>query len=204
MTALSDHCAVIREWLGYGEDVYPDSLVTQFVRGFEQIVSETLRCKEMIQIDTGELVDGRVLLPSDWLQMDFVRVLGGEPIHYKTRDDFYTEVDGQYQNAGKYTISGNYLIVGGTITVESPKTLELHYYQTIPPLGEGTNWLMTKYSFLYTIGTLGCSGLHSFDEDRVAVWKNAAEEMVTRINESHLKSKVGGSTLHRTPKIGYG
>lgn len=204
MTALTDHCDNVREWLNYGTDVYPDSLITQFVRGFEQIASETLRCKEMVQIDTGVLTDDRVLLPSDWLEMDFVRVLDGAPIHYKPRDEFYTPVDGQLQNAGKYTISGNYLIVGGDISELSTKTLELHYYQTIPALGDTTNWLMTKYSFLYMIGTLGCSGLHSFDEDRVAVWKSATEEMIATINESHLKSKVSGSRLSRVSKIGFG
>lgn len=206
MTALTDHCENIRGWLNYGSDVYTDALITQFTRGFEQIVSETMRCKHMLQIDTGTISAGRVFLPSDWQELTFVRLVNGPPLHFKTLDDFYAvDTDGNYNNAGNYTISGNYMIVDETTLVSPVMNVELHYYQDVPPLDVSPNWLMEQYPFLYTVGTLGVSGLHSFEEDRVAVWKAAAEEMIATINDNHKVSKVSGSMLvKRTATKGYG
>jgi hypothetical protein len=89
MTALTDQCNLIRSWLAIGDDVYPDSVVTSWIRMAEEALSKKLRCKEMIQIDTGVLIEQRYLLPSDWRELSFVRIVGSRGLRYIPKDDFY-------------------------------------------------------------------------------------------------------------------
>src|SRR6187455_239003 len=111
MTAIHDFCDTIRSWLALGDDVYPDEVVTSWVRMAESILSKELRCKEMVQIDTGELIEQRYLLPADWRELIFVRVVDGRPLRYTPKDDFYNP-DFSEDAKGCYSLSGDYLIVG--------------------------------------------------------------------------------------------
>lgn len=198
MTAISDFCTTIRGWLNFE---YDDVLITSWVRMAEELLSETLRCKHMVQIDTGEVVTGRVLLPSDWLDLDFVRVVDGGPLRFRSRDEFYNnrEEDTNY-NHGYYTITGNYLIVGD---LDDGVEVELAYYQTIPPL-DATNWLLTYYSRLYITATLSVGAMYSFDDARGPVWQTAMQTFVDTINENHVKSRASGSVLIQRRGKGFG
>jgi len=197
MTALSDQCNLLRDWLGIGEEVYPDSVVTSWIRMAEEILSKDLRCKDMVQIDTGLLVDQRCLLPSDWRAMDFVRLVDGRPLRYIPRDDFYNPAF-EYTDDQKncYTLAGNYLIVGG-INVTSGTSVEITYYQDIPPLGDEPSWLSTKYPTLFTIRTLHIASMYSIEDQRNALWKEQADELVASVNSEHALSKASGSRLTR-------
>src|SRR5262245_27131088 len=104
MTAIGDFCITIRQWLAIGEDVYPDAIVTSWVRMAEEWLSENMRVKHMVQIDWSDVVEGRVLLPSDWQQLDTVRFRDGSSLTYSPRNEFYNP---DYCLKGRYTIVGN-------------------------------------------------------------------------------------------------
>lgn len=196
MTALSDHCDTIRSWLNLGPEIYPDSLIESWTKMFEEDINVSLRVKHMIAIDRGEVIVDRVLLPSDWVELDFVRVVDGKPLRFRDRNLFYTpnEQD-QYDNSGYYTITGNYLIVGGPISITNSKTVEISYYQNVPRLGEFSNWMMDNYSRLYTTGTLAVGSMYSFEDERGPAWATATQVFVDKLNEEHLVSKHSGSVL---------
>jgi hypothetical protein len=194
MTALHDQCEVIRGWLNLGEEVYPDSVVTSWVRMAEEALSKRLRCKDMIQIDVGTLIEERYLLPSDWRQLDFVRVIGGKSLRYIPRDDFYNTDEPQKSDQEKcYTIAGNYLIVGGNI----PEGLqvEITYYQDIPPLGDEYTWLQIQYPTLFLMETLKIASMYSIEDERGPLWESQSDKLVGDINDEHANSKASGSRL---------
>lgn len=201
MTALSDQCQVIRDWLNLGSDVYPDSVVTSWIRMAEEKLSKELRCKEMIQIDVGTIVDQRYILPADWRAMDFVRVIGGKPLRYLPRDDFYNPdyVDDQ---PNCYTMTGNYLITGaghsGAIQVE------ISYYQDLPPLDVEATWPLTKYPTLFLVQTLYLASMYSIEDERQGTWSSESDTLIGDINIEHQLSKASGSRLTSRHRRSFG
>jgi hypothetical protein len=195
MTALSDQCDVIRGWLAIGPDVYPDSVVTSWIRMAEEAISKRLRVKEMIQIDVGTLVQDPYLLPDDWREMDFVRVIGGKPRRYVPRDDYYN-TDQEFADDQKncYTLVGKYIIVGGVVST-APIQLEISYYQDIPPLGTDPNWILTKSPTLYTVATLGIASMYAIEDERGPLWQGQTDTLIDDLNVDHARSKASGSRL---------
>jgi len=194
MTAIHDQCEVIRGWLNLGDDVYPDPVVTSWIRMAEENLSKRLRCKDMIQIDTATIEEQRVLLPNDWRALDLVRVIGGKPLRYAPRDDFYN-TDEPYKSDQKYcyTIIGNYLIIGNTAA--GVVNVELAYYQSIPPLGDTDTWLQLQYITLFTMETLRIASMYSIEDERTPLWTAESDRLVGDINDEHANSKASGSRL---------
>lgn len=189
MSAISDFCNVVRGWLNLGPEVYPDPVVTSWVRMSEEYLSENLRVKHMIQIDSSPLIESRVLLPSDWQELDTVRFPGGKPLFYKPRHEFYGN-----SSLGGYTVVGNYILVGGVDPVAGTP-VELSYYQNIPPLEEDNNWLNKYYSRVYILSTLWHASLYAVEDDRGASWGDATQQFVSDMNSKHQTSKSSGSVL---------
>lgn len=200
MSAIEDHCETIRKWLNFD---YDDAVIISWTRMAEELLSTTLRCKHMIAIDTANIIQQRVRLPLDWQSLDFVRLIDGKPILFRSRDDFYNNRfnDPNY-NEGYYTITGNYLIVGGH--VEDGKPVEISYYEAIPPLGEDPNWLMRYYSRLYITATLSAGAAYTFEDERAVTWQAAMQTFVDMINEEHAKSKASGSKVVMPKRKGFG
>jgi hypothetical protein len=202
MTAIGDFCNTIRAWLGLGSDVYPDEVVTSWVRMSESFLSGVLRVKEMVQIDTGVIVDERYLLPADWREMIFVRVIDGWALRYLPKDNFYNP-DFAKDQASCYTMSGNYLMVGGN-TPEGT-TVEITYYQDVPPLAEDPNWLLMRYPTLFTLHVLSIASMYSIEDDRATNWGSQVVSMIGAANNEHQLTKASGSLLTRRHlKRGFG
>ncbi len=198
MTALSDHITLIKDWLNFE---YSDALVTSWIRMAEQTCSLSMRSKHMIQIDTGTLVVDRVLLPSDWLELDFVRLPDGKPLSFRERTQFYTPNSAdEFDNQGYYTLTGNYLIIGNPDA--DGKLLEISYYQEIPPLGD-TNWMMTHYSGLYTFATLAHAYAYAQETEQAASMQAAVDAIIGRINDGDKIAKTSGSLLKRNRPRSY-
>lgn len=205
MTAISDFCTTIRSWLNY--EGYSDELITSWVRIAEEMISERVRCKHMIWIDTAAVTKGRVVLPGDWLDLDFVRIVDGYPLEFMDRTNFYAKpavADSTY-NQGHYTISGNFLMVGGDTSIPG-RNVELTYYQNVPPLGNVANWVQTYYPGLLISATLSVANAFGLDDARSTSWATSLQSEINVINENHLKSKASGSRLRmqRQGKKGFG
>ena len=204
MTAVTEFCDVIRGWLNLGPDVYPDGVVTSWVRMAETDLSKDLRCKEMIQIDISVLRVNRCTLPNDWRELIGVRVVGGKPLRYTPYDDFYNPSKEWVDDLPNvYTISGNYVMVGGA----NPNGVEVEitYYQDIPPLNESYNWVTAKYPTLITLKTLHIASMYAIEDERGPMWESQIGKMIGSINSEHSHSKASGSALTiRHRKRGFG
>ena len=170
----------------------------------EERVSLEVRCKEMIAVDIGTLVAQRYQLPLDWRGMEFVRVIGGKPLRYIPRDDFYN-TDDEYVEDQKngYTMIGRYIITGA-FNVTSGTEVEISYYQDVPPLGETNNWLVTKYPTLFTVTTLNIAAMYAIEDERGPLWDTEATKIIDKINAEHLAEKASGSRLTSRHRRSFG
>jgi hypothetical protein len=202
MGFLTDKCVEIRNWLAIGEDVYPNTVVTSWIRMAEEYLSTALRVKHMIQIDTQDIYIDRVNLPLDWQEIRMARLMpGGSMLRYQTPDAFfnpeYSEdpappFDTRYK---RYCIMGNYLIVHGS-SVETPNSVELTYYQNIPRLTEATdNWVNSYHPMLYTLKILHIASLYAIEDARSPVWDQEVVRMVNGMNAQHKVDMASGSVL---------
>ena len=181
-----------RDWLNLGDDVYPDSMVTSMVRFAEEYLSETVRCKHMVQLDYSLLNVDRVLLPSDWLELELVHFPGVAPLVYSPRDEFY---DPRLDNRDRYTILGNYIVVN-PVDKTNGTNVEISYFQSIPPVSNDTGtWLFDHYPRLGILTTLLQAGMYSIEDERTPMWTEQVNNFIDTINMRHRESKSRGSKL---------
>lgn len=208
---LTDKCAEIRRWLAIGEDVYPDDVVTSWIRMAEEQLSTDLRVKHMIQIDTTTIAVDRVPLPLDWQEIRLARLLpGGDVLRYQTPDIFYNpefpDAPGP-QPAGyptsvayptrykRYTILGNYLVVGGVDPVAGLQ-VEMTYYQSIPPLTDANNnWINAYHPTIYMLAILQVASMYVIEDERGPMWTQQVNNIMTAMNARHQVDKASGSVL---------
>lgn len=201
MTALTDSCDTIRAWLNRDSDDFPDTLCTTFIRMAEADLSDKLRCSDMIAIDTATVVNDRVLLPSDWRELDFVRVVDSYPLEYTDRTNFYAKSpEAQLRH---YTITGNYLLVGGPPTAGSPRSLEISYFESIPPLLNEATWVQTKYPNLFLASIMVSASAYGIEDQRAQGFEAKAQSLIDEINAKYLLSKASGSRLRRNKTKGF-
>ena len=210
-TFLADKCQEIRNWLAIGSEVYPDPVITGWIRMAEEYLSTALRVKHMIQIDTCDLVEKRAALPLDWQEIRMVRRADtGGILRYQTPDTFfnpeYTDPpDSSYPGQqGKYCILGNYIVVGGVSFPPSLK-VELTYYQNIPPLtDEVNNWINAFHQTVYTLKILHVASLYAIEDDRGPIWDQEVVRMVNGMNAQHKIDMASGTVLTQTRRKSFG
>lgn len=182
--------ASINKWLNKR---YDDDLITQWIRMAEERISEELRIKDMIAIDVGVIVERCVQLPLDWKELDFVHFTNGKPIEFKSRTDFYNI--GESNAKGFYTITGNFMFVGGPIDSVNGTSVEISYYESVPPLIDEDTWLLKLYPRLFTAATLASGSMFGLDEQRAVIWETETKNRIDTMNVEHLRSKNSGSRL---------
>jgi hypothetical protein len=205
---LTDKCAEIRNWLALGPDVYPDVVVTSWIRMAEEYLSTALRVKHMVQIDTSELTADRVPLPLDWQEIRLVRRLDtGGVCRYQTPDTFfnpefpdepdYPTGSGNIRDTrySRYCILGNYIIIGN-VALDPPLQIELTYYQNIPPLTDtANNWINSYSPTVYTMKILHIASLYAIEDARGPTWNDEVVRLVNGMNAQHKIDMASGSVL---------
>lgn len=210
-TFLTEKCDEIRKWLAIGADVYPDSVVTSWIRMAEEYLSTALRVKHMIQIDTLVIMDDRVPLPLDWQETRLVRALpAGGTYRYQTPDEFFNPENPEDPASPypgrkkKYTVLGNYLFVGGIDHTAGTK-IELSYYQSLPPLTNDINtWPNAYHQTVYTLKILHIAALYSIEDERAPTWDQEVVRMVNGMNAQHKIDQASGSVLTQVRKKSFG
>jgi hypothetical protein len=201
---LADFIVSIRGWTGFSDpDVNTDAQITGWLRMAEERISEELRCSDMVQIDTGLITANRVKLPPDWRASTFIRVLapsvGNGILSYKPINDYYQSSE----PVGFYTVSGLNMMVGGTPDLVNGKTVEIHYFGDVPPLGvfdgdtDPGTWLSNRYPRLLTAATMSVASMGLVEDTRAVTWETEATNRIGTMNAEYLASKAAGSKLSR-------
>lgn len=192
---LADFLTTIRGFTKFRDtEVHTDALLISYLRMGEERLSADLRIADMIQIDTAELTATRTRMPLDYRSMDFLRILGGKPIRYKTRDEFYDDEDNM--TTRDYTTSGNFLIIGGTITEAAPLSVEFHYFGDVEALEEDNeSWLARRYPRLLTAATMEVASLGMVEDEGAVKWDKQAADLIAQMNADYKMSIASGSKL---------
>lgn len=210
-TFLTDKCEEVRKWFAIGSDVYPDVVVTGWIRMAEEYLSTALRVKHMIQIDTLVIKDDRVPLPLDWQETRLVRALpNGGVYRYQTPDEFFNaeypeDPQSPYDSRQKkYTVLGVYLFTGNVDHTAGTK-IEMSYYQSIPPLtNEANNWANIYHPTVYTLKILHMAALYSIEDERAPVWDQEVVRLVNGMNAQHKIDQASGSVLMPVRRKSFG
>jgi hypothetical protein len=209
---LTDKCAEVRNWLAIGEDVYPDAIVTGWIRMAEEYLSTALRVKHMVQIDTCVLTNQRAPLPLDWQEIRLVRRLDTYGVcRYQTPDAFYNpefpeppDYNNNDTRHNRYTILGNFILLGDP-SVSTPVDVELTYYQNIPPLTDSANnWINTYSPTVYTLKILHLASMYSIEDTRNQVWDAEVVRLVNGMNAQHKVDMASGSVLTQVRRKSFG
>lgn len=126
------------------------------------------------------------------------------PIRYKARDEFFNLRDTWAY--GYYTIEGRTITFGGTPDAINGLNYLISYYGEVPVFADDTpSWIYTKYPSLYLYGSLMHADLHGVgEEDKAGAMKQLTEDMITKLNADHLRSKASGSRVTRSRVRSFG
>lgn len=210
MGFLRDKCIEVRNWLAIGEDVYPDPVVTGWIRMAEEFLSTALRVKHMIQIDTCLVTGDRVPLPKDWQEIRLVRPMPtGGVYRYNTPDDFYNPEFPGDPESPYTTREKRYTIVGNFVVFHPPpaegQSVELTYYQNIPPLTEDVdNWANKYHTTVYTLKILHVASLYAIEDERSGTWNQEVTTAIAAMNMRHQVDRASGSTLVQVRRKSFG
>lgn len=202
MTAIADFCAEVCGFLNFE---YEDPIVTRWVRMAEERLSLELRIADMIQIDTGNIVNRRVTLPSDWRELDFIQFVNGLPLRYVSRDEMAVRNSrSARETVNTYTITGNYLTVGGPVDDIEGTEVEVSYYGDVPQLGDTPTWLYNRHSGLLLATTLVVGSMYGVEDERIPTFAGMASTTIAALNDEHLRSRNSGSVLNAPSRRGFG
>ena len=165
-----------------------------------QELSRVMRVADMVQISTSEISDNRVMLPSDWQGADFVRVIGGPILEYRTRNAFYS-LDDDVDD--KYTISGLFLQISGPEIPEG-RDVELHYFADLPVLGDISNWVTLRFLDVYLSATLKYAYSQMKDTENAVLSETNLSRRIPELNDAYIAARTSGSVLKVGKRSGFG
>jgi len=103
----------------------------------------------------------------------------------------------------KYTVLGKYVMFG-EIDADG-ETIELTYYQDIPPLTEdANNWINYYHPTVYTLKILHVASMYSIEDQRSPVWDQEVVRMVNGMNARHSNDMASGSVLMAVRRKSFG
>lgn len=194
-TTLAQFITIIRGYTGFQDpDVQSDDIITAWVRMMEGQASVELRVSQQVQIDTANITEQRVLVPDDWHESDFVRIVGGGGLTFKPRKEFYNLADG----TGFFTMTGRYIIVGGAPDVVNGKDIEMAYFGDVPQLTNevgNVSWLVEKYLPIAVAGTMSFASESMVDNS--VNWDDKFMARIRKANDEYLQSISKGSGISR-------
>jgi hypothetical protein len=218
MTALTDYCAVLRDWI---DDQDPsDALVTSWIRDGEQRINDELRSVEQITREKATFDDNCAPLPPDWLECLYVKLVGGNVFRYVTPDAYWqmnanpggplmvNDPTSQpaYPGPGSwmvYTIIGQTLFVLPSIDPEALTKIEIGYFRKIMPMEAVADALVARYPVIMRSCALTAAAPYLVEDDRLNTWAGLATAGIAKANESARAGRWSGSPL--TPVIrGFG
>lgn len=196
----ADFRTAIRSWTGFKDpDVQTDADIDSWIKIAEERCNLELRIADMLQIRTSLVSEARVVVPTDWLANDFIRMVDGPELRYMDRPQFYAE--GQPPNT--YAVSGRFLLIGGEPDAVNGKTIELHYFGAVPTFVDEDTWLYTKYSSLYMAAVMTPASMRMQEPENAVAYEAQVSNLIGKLNAAYIGTRSAGSRLNRRAK-GFG
>lgn len=172
-----------------------DDLTTylpDFITLFEAAANRRLRVRQMETSTDLTPVAGVATLPTDYLQWRRVTWTGTtrrelEYVHPSYLQAAYPDTSAGSPNV--FTIEGSSLMVRPVDNTD----LEFDYFQKIPALSSGVNWLLTAHPDVYLFGSLAEAQGFNVDFDKMLIWKQRRDEGFDEIEKLSAKSRGVGA-----------
>lgn len=177
------------------------ALVPDFIFMAESDASQVLRVPAMEDDDLLDVVNGRVVIPFDFVELRALTHQGRDKVLEYLPWDQFVEIN---QEGGVYqdTTTPQYFSRQGTNWFISPTPADgeqilCHYYRYVPALSVTvpTNWLVTLSPQVYLYG--GLAYLYEFvmDQDRAAYWRQKFVDELTKLQGIADRAEHMGSRL---------
>lgn len=218
MTVLTDFIATIRDWI---DDQDPsDALITTWVRDAEARLNDELRSIEQISRIRATMDDDCVPYPPDWLEVLYVRLVGGGAFTYVTPDGYWqlgaepqvkliVNAPGSlppYPSPNTkmvYTTIGRTLFLLPSIDPDDLTKIEVAYFRKIEPMGDTADPVVERYPALMRNCTLAAGSPYLVEDERLSTWAALATAGIAKANDAAKAGRWSGSPL--TPVIkGFG
>lgn len=191
MTDFSVFLDSIRDWIVRPD--FDDQTVTSFVRMAEAALTRNMRVKEMEKMATAIVVDNKVALPVDYIEMCMVLPVGGKPLTFKSKLEFYSTAT---KNPMWYTIIGGNIVFGAPIEAVSGYEVSIDYFASIPAFSADATWLYSNYYDIFLQACCAAAAAYGQEYDKASSINAMVNEMVGSANEQFIRGKTSGSHLN--------
>lgn len=193
----ADLQSAIADWLNRADLT---ARIPDFITLAEADLNRTLRVRDMIVRATATISTQYTPLPTDYLQAETLQintttVARTHELVFKTPEQMRLERVRLYSLPGEpriFTSLGLLLEVGPT--PDQPYQSEMAYYQRIPALSIGPNWLIAKNPDLYLYAALMHSAPYLQDDQKLQTWVAAYDRILARVESEDDNAKFSGST----------
>ena len=196
ISTYSELKTAVADWLNRADLT---AAIPNFIQLAEAKFNRELRTRQQVKRAYATLSGQYIQIPTDWLEAINLQ-LNVTPVRVL---DFVTLDQADRIRANRYgeTNADAYTIVGEQLEVVPPvganTEIDMTYYMKIPALSDGnpTNWLLTAWPNLYVYATLVHAAPYLREDERVALWKGMADQLLEEIRLSDERAKHSGGPL---------
>lgn len=192
ITNYVDLQTALRNYLHRGD---LNAIIPTFIQLAETRFNRNLRLRQMEAEATLPVVDGRVVLPEDWLEFSGAPMAGAAQLTFVPRDKWGLHYQ-QHLGGNYYTIIGSVLHAAWD-TSAGTGDVTFRYYQKIPSLDSEnpSNWLIREAPDAYLYGALLEAEPYIKNDRRIEVWRQLLQVALNDLQISNDRGKYSGGSL---------
>ena len=200
ITTYNELQQAIADWL---ERADLTTRIPDFIALFEATANRRLRLRQQEAVATLVPSSGAAALPADFLAVRRVTWTGQSRVELESVQPSWLQAAYPSAPAGVPRV---YTIEGSTLRIRpvDGTALELDYFQKVPALSAGVNWLFAAHPDVYLFGALAEACLFAPEKAALApVWKARRDEVFDELerlsNSSRAASAGGVRVMGQTP-----
>jgi hypothetical protein len=170
-----------------------------FISLFEAAANRRLRVRQQEATTSLTTSGGSVALPSDYLNWRRLTWTGAtrHELQYVEPSILQSMFPTQPSDTPEYfTIEGANILVR---PINDPTALEFVYFQKIPALSSGVNWLFAAHPGIYLFGALCEAAAYNVNDERVPLWLQRRDEIFDEIEQLSDLSRGAGAIMTMGP-----
>lgn len=202
IASYSDLVEAVANWL---DNTDLTDRIPEFVALAEAEFNRILRTTEMETIATSTAVSEDTITPDGFLQMRSLYTTSPQGQRYLLNSmalagmvESYAPGATQPGPAEAYALIGYppriRIAPEPSATLTAPLTMV--YWTCIPSLADNaTNWLLHLHPDAYLFGTLVQATAYTVDDDRIGLWVQALDKVMSQITMQGIKNSIGAGPL---------
>lgn len=190
--AINDYATLqsaVGDWLARADLT---ARIPDFISLAETRFNRELRVKQMQVSVTGTISLGILPLPADCREIQSLRVnVGGVYVELPPLppEALQEILPATAYPIGYVVINGNVQLIGYQADIE----YQLTYWQTIPALSAGQNWLILLHPDIYLYGSLAQSAPFLRDDERLVTWGTLYRSAIDDVMAEDGRARYGNA-----------